>query len=144
MGAGTVTGSGSRSRKRLKGFTLIELMVVMTIVALLIAVAVPRYFHSVDKARESTLKHDLSVMREAIDKFYGDHERYPASLEELVSLHYLRAVPPDPITGSRETWVLIAPELNVNGVEANSASAVYDIRSGAAGNARDGTAYADW
>ncbi|KAF0844380.1 type II secretion system protein G (GspG) [Methylovorus glucosotrophus] len=144
MGAGTVTGSNGPSRKRLKGFTLIELMVVMTIVALLIAVAVPRYFHSVDKARESTLRHDLNVMREAIDKFYGDHERYPASLEELVSLHYLRAVPPDPITGSRETWVLIAPEVNVNGVEAGSAGAVYDIRSGAPGNGRDGTAYAEW
>lgn len=144
MGAGTVTGSNGLSRKRFKGFTLIELMVVMTIVALLIAVAVPRYFHSVDKARESTLRHDLNVMREAIDKFYGDHERYPASLEELVSLHYLRAVPPDPITGSRETWVLIPPEVNVNGVEAGSAGAVYDIRSGAPGNGRDGTAYAEW
>ncbi|ADQ84245.1 type II secretion system protein [Methylovorus sp. MP688] len=144
MEAGTVTGSNCESRKRFKGFTLIELMVVMTIVALLIAVAVPRYFHSVDKARESTLRHDLNVMREAIDKFYGDHERYPASLEELVSLHYLRAVPPDPITGSRDTWVLIAPEVNVNGVEAGSAGAVYDIRSGAPGNGRDGTAYAEW
>lgn len=144
MGAGTVTGKRLGGRKRFKGFTLIELMVVMTIVALLIAVAVPRYFHSVDKARESTLRHDLNVMREAIDKFYGDHERYPASLEELVSLHYLRAVPPDPITGSRETWVLIAPEVNVNGVEAGSAGAVYDIRSGAPGNGRDGTAYAEW
>lgn len=144
MGAGTVTGSYAPGCKRRKGFTLIELMVVMTIVALLIAVAVPRYFHSVDKARESTLRHDLNVMREAIDKFYGDHERYPASLEELVSLHYLRAVPPDPITGSRETWVLIAPEVNVNGVEAGSAGAVYDIRSGAPGNGRDGTAYAEW
>jgi len=143
MEAGTVTGS-YLERQRARGFTLIELMVVMTIVALLIAVAVPRYFHSVDKARESTLKHDLNVMREAIDKFYGDHERYPASLEELVSQHYLRAVPPDPITGSRETWVLIAPEVNVNGVEANSPNAVYDIRSGAPGNGRDGTAYADW
>lgn len=144
MGAGTVTGSYAPGCKRRKGFTLIELMVVMTIVALLIAVAVPRYFHSVDKARESTLRHDLNVMREAIDKFYGDHERYPASLEELVSLHYLRAVPPDPITGSRETWVLIAPEVNVNGVEAGSAGAVYDIRSGAPGNGRDGTAYVEW
>ena len=144
MGAGTVTGKRIGARKPGKGFTLIELMVVMTIVALLIAVAVPRYFHSVDKARESTLRHDLNVMREAIDKFYGDHERYPASLEELVSLHYLRAVPPDPITGSRDTWVLIAPEVNVNGVEAGSAGAVYDIRSGAPGNGRDGTAYAEW
>ena len=131
-------------RRRSRGFTLIELMVVMTIIALLIAVAVPRYFHSVDKARESTLKHDLNVMREAIDKFYGDHERYPASLEELVSRHYLRAIPPDPITGSRDTWVLIAPEVNVNGVEANNTGAVYDIRSGAPGNGRDGSAYADW
>lgn len=124
-------------RTRRQGFTLVELMVVMTIIALLIAIAVPRYFSSIDKAREATLRQDLSVMREAIDKFYGDHERYPASLQELVSQRYLRAVPPDPITGSSDSWVLVAPELELGG-------AVYDVRSGAPGNARDGSVYAEW
>jgi len=121
----------------LRGFTLVELMVVMSIIALLISIAVPRYFHSVDMAKEATLKQDLSVMREAIDKFYGDNERYPNSIQELVTRKYIRSVPVDPITESTETWLIVAPGLDING-------AVYDIKSGAEGAAKDGTAYADW
>lgn len=112
-------------------------MVVMTIIALLISIAVPRYFHSVEVAKESTLKQDLSVMREAIDKFYGDNERYPNSIQELVARKYIRSVPVDPITESTETWLVVAPGLDING-------AVYDVKSGAEGNAKDGTAYSDW
>ncbi len=150
MGPGTVsgkqraiatqaTGKSGRARclPRLAGFTLVELMVVMTIIALLIAIAVPRYFHSIDNAREATLRQDLSVMREAIDKFYGDNERYPKSLDELVSKKYLRAIPVDPLTNSAESWVLIAPE-------GTAMDAVYDIKSGAPGNAKDGSLYAEW
>ena len=77
-------------RKTSRGFTLIELMVVMTVIALLISIAVPRYFHSVEKAKEATLKQSLSVMRIAIDKFYGDNERYPESIKELVTKKYIR------------------------------------------------------
>ena len=120
-----------------RGFTLIELMVVMSIIALLISIAVPRYFHSIDNAKEATLKQSLSVMREAIDKFYGDNQRYPATIDELVTKKYLRAVPPDPITGDASTWVIIAPDAETRG-------GVYDIKSGAAGLAKDGTPYADW
>jgi general secretion pathway protein G len=120
-----------------RGFTLIELMVVMTVIALLISIAVPRYFHSVEKAKEATLKQSLSVMRVAIDKFYGDNDRYPESLSELVTKKYVRAVPVDPITESTETWVLQAPSLDVS-------NAVFDIKSGAPGYAKDGTAYAEW
>jgi general secretion pathway protein G len=119
------------------GFTLIELMVVMSVIALLISIAVPRYFHSIDNAKEATLKHSLSVMREAIDKFYGDNQYYPESIEELVSKKYLRAVPPDPITGTAQTWVIVAPDIDSKG-------AVYDIKSGAQGQAKDGTSYAEW
>lgn len=119
------------------GFTLVELMVVMTIIALLISIAVPRYFHSVEVAKESTLKQDLSVMREAIDKFYGDNERYPNSIQELVSRKYIRSVPVDPITESAETWQVVAPGLDING-------AVFDVKSGAEGTAKDGTAYSEW
>lgn len=127
-----------------RGFTLVELMVVMSIIALLIAIAVPRYFHSIDNAREATLKQDLSVMREAIDKYYGDHERYPPSLQELASKKYIRSIPPDPITGSSETWVLIAPEQAAETTDGSNFSAIYDVKSGAPGNAKDGSLYAEW
>ena len=120
-----------------RGFTLIELMVVMTVIALLISIAVPRYFHSVEQAKEATLKQSLSVMRVAIDKFYGDNDRYPTSINELVTKKYIRAVPLDPITESTETWVIQAPSLDTVG-------AVFDIKSGATGTAKDGTSYAEW
>jgi general secretion pathway protein G len=124
-------------KKNSRGFTLIELMVVMTMIALLISIAVPRYFNSVEKAKEATLKQSLNVMREAIDKYYGDNERYPASIAELVTKKYIRAVPVDPITESSETWVIQAPNLDTSNV-------VFDIKSGAPGKAKDGTAYAEW
>jgi general secretion pathway protein G len=123
--------------KKTLGFTLIELIVVMTIIALLISIAVPRYFHSVDHAKEATLKQTLSVVRVAIDKFYGDNDRYPSSISELVSKKYIRKLPVDPITESTETWVIEAPSMDSTG-------AVFDIKSGAPGKAKDGTAYADW
>lgn len=119
---------------RARGFTLIELLVVMAIVATLLSLAAPRYFRSEDRARETALRHDLLVMREAIDRHAGDTGRYPASLQELVARRYLRAVPRDPITGSDETWVVkSAPE-----------GAIVDVASGAPGTARDGTPYAQW
>jgi general secretion pathway protein G len=124
-------------KKVFAGFTLIELMVVMTVIALLISIAVPRYFHSIDNAKEATLKQSLSVMREAIDKYYGDNERYPSSIQELVTKKYIRAVPVDPITENTESWVIVSPGLDITG-------SVYDIKSGAAGNAKDGSAYSEW
>jgi general secretion pathway protein G len=124
-------------KKNSRGFTLIELMVVMTVIALLISIAVPRYFHSVETAKEATLKQSLSVMRVAIDKFYGDNDRYPTSIKELVTKKYIRAIPVDPITESTETWVTQAPSMDTSNV-------VFDIKSGAPGTAKDGTAYAEW
>lgn len=126
-----------RLKKVFGGFTLIELMVVMTVIALLISIAVPRYFHSIDIAKEATLKQSLSVMREAIDKYYGDNERYPSSIQELVNKKYIRAVPVDPITATTESWVIISPGLDVTG-------SMYDIKSGAVGNAKDGSPYSEW
>jgi general secretion pathway protein G len=119
------------------GFTLVELMVVMAIIALLLALATPRYFNHLENSRETILKQDLAVMRDAVDKYHGDRGRYPDSLEELVSAQYLRTLPVDPITERPDTWQVVAPS---NG----EAGAMYDIKSGAPGNARDGSPYADW
>ena len=119
------------------GFTLIELLVVMTIIAMLLTLAVPRYFHSVEKSKETVLRQDLSILREALDKYYDDNGKYPDELDELVTKKYLRAIPRDPITGSMTTWVTLPPDDPSQGM-------VYDVRSGAAEQARDGTKYAEW
>lgn len=119
------------------GFTLIELLVVMAIIATLLTIAVPRYFHSVARSKEAVLKQDLATMRDALDKYYGDTGKYPDALEDLVAKKYLRSIPVDPMTDSAATWVVVPPEDAGKG-------AVYDVRSGAAGNASDGSAYASW
>lgn len=119
------------------GFTLIELLVVMAILATLLSLAAPRYFDSLDRAREAALRTDLRLMREAIDKHRADTGRLPESLEALAQARYLRAVPVDPITDRADTWVLVAsPDVSTQGV--------HDVRSGAPGAARDGTAYGGW
>ena len=115
-----------------------ELMVVMAIIASLLTLALPRYFHSVDRSREAVLKQDLQIMRDAIDKFLADRGRYPQTLDELAAKRYLRKVPPDPITESADTWVLVAPP------EGELREGVYDVRSGAAGKSLDGEAYESW
>jgi general secretion pathway protein G len=119
------------------GFTLIELLVVMAVIALLLTLAVPRYLGSVDKSKEAVLKEDLAQLRDAIDKHYGDHGRYPDTLDDLVSKKYLRRIPVDPITENAASWVAVPPEDAQKG-------GVYDVRSGSVERARDGTAYRDW
>jgi general secretion pathway protein G len=119
------------------GFTLIELLVVMAIIATLLTIALPRYFHSVEKSREAVLRQNLSLTREVLEKYYADHGRYPDTLDELVSRKYLRSLPQDPFTGDATAWVIVPPDSADKG-------GVYDIRSGAPGKARDGTAYKDW
>lgn len=126
-----------RAAVRRRGFTLIELLVVLAIIGVLLAVAAPRYFGSVDSAREAALRHDLSVMRDAIDQHFADTGRYPATLDELVARRYLRRVPADPITDSTDSWVVTPPADPELG-------AVYNVGSGAPGTARDGTPYASW
>jgi len=119
------------------GFTLIELLVVMAIIAVLLTIAVPRYFHSVEKSKEAVLHQNLVLTRQTIDKFFSDTGKYPETLDDLVAKKYLRTLPFDPITESTATWVLIAPESADKG-------AVFDIKSGAQGTALDGSAYKDW
>jgi general secretion pathway protein G len=122
---------------RKSGFTLIELLVVLAVIATLLTIALPRYFSSLEKSREAVLQQNLAMLRETLDKYYGDKGKYPAALDELVSSKYLRTMPVDPITDSSATWVSIPPvEPDMGGV--------YDVRSGAAGIARNGTEYQSW
>ena len=125
-----------RSGKK-KGFTLVELLVVLAILALLLTLAVPRYFNGIERAKEATLKQDLNTLRESIDKYYADTGRYPKTLEDLVDKKYIRKLPIDPITEKTNTWVFVPPEPPLEGD-------IYDIHSGALGTAKDGTKYADW
>lgn len=127
-----------RHRRSIGGFTLMELMVVMAIIATLLTLALPRYFHSVDRSREAVLRQDLQIMRDAIDKFLADRGRYPLTLDELADRRYLRKVPPDPITESPDTWVVVPPPTG------ETREGVYDVRSGAPGKSLDGEAYESW
>lgn len=119
------------------GFTLIELLVVLAIIAVLLTLAVPRYYGQIETAKEAVLRDNLRTTREVIDKFYADTGRYPETLDELVDKRYLQALPVDPITESAATWVLVPPP-------AGYAGAVQSLKSGAKGVARDGRAFAEW
>lgn len=125
-----------KANRYFKGFSLIELLVVLAILALLLTIAVPRYFSSIDRAKEAALKEDLNTLRESIDKFYGDSGQYPESLDILVEKKYIRKIPIDPITDKNSTWLLIQAEPPLSGV--------YDVHSGAEDIAKDGTNYSDW
>jgi general secretion pathway protein G len=127
-----VTSMTTTVRKR--GFTLIELLVVLAIIALLLTLAVPRYFQTIDTSKVTILTENLHATRDAIDKFYGDTGRYPDSLTELVEKRYLRSMPVDPITESTSTWIIVPPDDQFKGN-------VYDIKSSAPGNDRNGQAF---
>lgn len=116
------------------GFTLVELLVVMSIIALLLTIAVPRYMNSIERSKETVLRNDLQTMRLAIDKYYGDHAKYPGTLDDLVNEKYLRNIPEDPITESRTSWVVVPPEDPKKGD-------VFDVKSGAPGKSHDGVPF---
>lgn len=129
-------------RQHRAGFTLIELLVVMAIIATLLTIASPRYFGSMERSKENTLRQSLAVMRDAIDKFYSDNGQYPGALSELAARRYLRAIPVDPITGSAETWTTVVPPQRGTGRgEEGAKGEVYDVHSGAAGRTSAGVDY---
>src|SRR6266481_9283881 len=132
---GKAVGRGAR------GFTLIELMIVMLIISILIGVAAVMYDKTVKKARESVLRQDLQTMRQAIDNYTLDKQQAPQSLDDLVEAHYLREVPNDPVCHQKD-WVphmgdtVLSPDQTSTGVD--------DVHSGCEGTAMDGTAYTSW
>jgi general secretion pathway protein G len=117
-----------------RGFTLIEMLIVMAIVALLLTIALPRYFGSLEKSKDIALQENLRVLRLSLDRFYSDKGRYPQTLDELVEHRYLKAVPIDPVTDSSRSWILI-PVRNAD------TAGISDIKSGAPGANKEGRAY---
>jgi general secretion pathway protein G len=124
------------------GFTLIELLIVLALISILAAMGVVQYRNGVRHTQESVLRTDLFRMRDAIDQYYADKNKYPASLEALVSDGYMRRIPEDPITKSADTWQTVPAEPDPTNPTAEPG--VYDVKSGAQGTALDGSTYTDW
>jgi len=124
-------------KRRRAGFTLIELMVVLAIIALLLSIVAPHYAGRMDRAEVTVLRENLALMRDALDKYYADAGRYPDQLQDLVTQRYLRAIPEDPVTQSSTTWVVVPPPDAEKG-------GVYDVHSGAPGAGPEGKPYAEW
>lgn len=131
------TLSGSR-----RGFTMIELMIVMAVITILVSMAVPYYHKTMVRSKESLLRNNLFTLRTVIDEFTIDKGKAPQSLEDLVSEGYLRGVPQDPMTGTSETWRIIMEDAtsSVN----QSEPGIFDVRSGSDKMSLEGTAYAEW
>jgi general secretion pathway protein G len=134
--------SGGRARAGNAGFTLIELMVVIALIAVLAGMGVVQYRNSVVRTKEAVLREDLFRMRDAIDQYYADKAKYPASLEALVTDGYLRQVPKDPITLSTDSWQTIFSEPDPSNPEAEIG--IFDVKSGSDGTSIDGSRYAEW
>jgi general secretion pathway protein G len=120
------------------GFTLIEMLVVLSIIALLLTIAVPRYFGAIAHSRELVLKDTLGILRSSIDAFHSDRGRYPVDLKELVDQHYIRAVPVDPMTEAATTWKTTAS------MDDAQSAGISDVHSGAPGATKDGVPYAQF
>ena len=125
-----------------RGFTLIEVLIVVTLVIVLAAVGMPTYQNSVQRSKEAVLREDLFRMRDAIDQYYADKTKYPQTLQDLVSDGYLREIPKDPITDSADTWVTVPAEPDPANPIAEPG--VYDVKSGSDKNSLDGTPYSEW
>jgi general secretion pathway protein G len=129
-------------RLRQRGFTLIELMVVISIIVILMSVAIPRYQASILRARETVLRDDLYTLRSVIDQFTLDKQKAPQSLQDLVDAGYLKTLPMDPFTNSRETWVPITDESIMSPDQ--SQPGIIDVHSGSEQKSSEGSAYSSW
>lgn len=124
-------------RERTEGFSLIELLVVLTIISLLMTIVAPRFIGQISRAEESVLRENLYALRSTIDKYHADKGTYPPSLAALVESKYLRHIPTDPLTGKSDSWEIITSQ-------DPAYPGIVDIRSGATGNAADGSRYGEW
>ena len=137
------SGLARRGRQAAAGFTLIELMVVVALISVLAGMGVVQYRNTVLRAKEAVLKEDLFRMRDAIDQYYADKAKYPASLETLVEEGYLRQIPKDPMTDSSETWVMVPAEFDPD-TDPTAEVGIFDVKSGSERTSWDGSRYADW
>jgi general secretion pathway protein G len=141
MGRGTVIGKSRTGNKVLAaGFTLLELMIVISIIIILAAITLPQYQKTVMQTREAVLKDDLRKMRSLIDQFAADKQRLPQSLDELVSAGYMREVPTDPFTGQKE-W---QQEMGDDPNSLEGGTGLTDVHSLAEDTASDGSSYREW
>lgn len=138
MGRATVTTGNQRER----GFTLMELLIVVTLVVVLAGIGLATYSTSVNRAKEAVLRENLRLMRDSIDQFYADKGTYPADLSSLVTERYMRQIPKDPFTESADTWQIVMSEPDP--ANPSAVPGVYDVKSGAAGTGIDGTPYAEF
>ena len=127
-----------------KGFTLIEILIVVTLIGILVAILVPQYKYSVLRAKEAVLKENLFQMRDAINKYFFDKKKYPAALEDLVSGRYLREIPLDPIQKTREWQLVMAEPLEGEEPDPELLQGITDVKSLSQATAMDGTPYAEW
>ena len=123
--------------KNRKGYTLIEMMIVISIISILATMAMPSFQRSLIRAKETNLRRTLFIMRDTIDQYYADNGRYPDSLQDLETGKYIRQIPMDPFTGSSDTWITIPPEGFAEGT-------VYDVHSGSNKVSLEGTPYNEW
>jgi general secretion pathway protein G len=137
-----ITPTGRETSRREFGFTMVELMIVMAIIVILIAIAIPQYQKAIIRAKESVLKNNLFTLRQVIDEYTYDKQKAPQSLQDLVAAGYLRDIPIDPLTGSNQTWHTIMEDAlqSVNQTEPG----IFDVKSGSDKTGLDGTPYADW
>lgn len=142
MSSGPPVAARALNGRARNGFTLIELMIVMAVIVILIAVAIPRYEKSILRAKETVLHSNLFAIRSAIDEYSYDKQKAPQSVQDLVSSGYLRDVPRDPITGSNDTWKWIQEDAatSVNSTEPG----IFDVHSGSEKTSMEGTPYSDW
>ncbi len=138
----SMTKLAALSNRRRFGFTLIELMIVMAVIAVLMSVALPIYTRSIQRSKESVLKNNLFTLRTVIDEYTYDKQKAPQTLQDLVSDGYLRQVPMDPITGNNESWKLIMEDAT-NTVN-QTQPGIFDVRSGSDLTSLEGTPYSEW